>query len=150
MTSKPKRLHPISLLIFTYESIKQIIFPLIIFILGFSRISSIAWLIVIVVALVIINLIWDIMDYFMFTYQILESEVVIRSGVLVKKVNHVPFDRIQNITTNQWFFLKPFGLEELEIETAGQSNKAEVELKAVPDTLKKEIDLLRYIKKVQR
>lgn len=151
MTSKPKRLHPISLLIFTYESIKQIIFLLIIFlliifILGFSRISSIAWLIVIVVALVIINLIWDIMDYFMFTYQILESEVVIRSGVLVKKVNHVPFDRIQNITTNQWFFLKPFGLEELEIETAGQSNKAEVELKAVPDTLKKEIDLLRYKK----
>lgn len=143
MTSKPHRMHPISLLLFAYESMKKVAFPLIIVLLGIGRTFSLVWITVIITALIVLLILLNFLDYFMFTYQVLEDEIIIRSGVFVKKVNHVPYDRIQNVTTNQWFFLKPFGLEELEIETAGQSDKAEVQLKAVPDSLKEEINRLR-------
>lgn len=143
MTSKSQRLHPVSLIIFAYESIKKLVFPMIIILLGIGRSTSMFWIVTIIFALVAIIMLSSVVNYLMFTYQILEDEIIIKSGVFVKKVNHVPYDRIQNVTTNQWFFLKPFGLEELEIETAGQSDKAEVQLKAVPDSLKNEINHLR-------
>lgn len=143
MTSNPQRMHPISLLMFVYESIKKMAFPLIVVLFGIGRSLPLVWIVAAIVGLIVLIVALNLLSYLMFTYQILDDEIIIKSGVFVKKVNHVPYDRIQNVTTNQWFFLKPFGLEELEIETAGQSEKAEVALKAVPDSLKKEINQLR-------
>ena len=107
MTSKPRRMHPAAIIFLTYTSIRSVIVPLIILAIGIN--NSNAQLQKIVIAIVAVLIIWAIadifVDYFMYTYQLLESEIVIRSGLFVKKVNHVPYKRIQNITTNQWFFL---------------------------------------------
>lgn len=143
MTSEPKRVHPIALILFLYQSIKGSIFPLIVLFFGLLKTLSLVYLIEIVVGLLVLVLAVTFLNYWTFTYQILPSEIIIRNGIFVKKVNHVPFDRIQNVTSNQWFFLKPFGLEELEIETAGHSEKPEVSLKAVPTTLRTKINHLR-------
>lgn len=143
MTSNPLHLNPIALIFFFYHTIKDAIFPIIIAILGINNIEAKNWTMIIfgVIALIILSM--TFIRYIMFTYQITPNEIIIKSGILVKKINHVPYDRIQNITTNQWFFLKPFNLVELEIETAGHSDKAEVSLQAVPNTLKQTLDQLR-------
>ena len=145
MTSKPRRMHPAALIFLTYTSIRSVIVPLIILAIGMNNGNAqFQKIIMVIVAVLIIWSVADIfVDYFMYTYQLLESEIVIRSGLFVKKVNHVPYKRIQNITTNQWFFLKPFKLVQLEIETAGHSETSEVSLKAVPSSLKDEINQLR-------
>lgn len=145
MTSKPRRMHPAALIFLTYTSIRSVIVPLIILAIGMNNDNAqFQKIIMVIVAVLIIWSVADIfVDYFMYTYQLLESEIVIRSGLFVKKVNHVPYKRIQNITTNQWFFLKPFKLVQLEIETAGHSETSEVSLKAVPSSLKDEINQLR-------
>lgn len=145
MTSKPRRMHPAALIFLAYTSIRSVIVPLIILAIGMNNGNAqFQKIIMVIVAVLIIWSVADIfVDYFMYTYQLLESEIVIRSGLFVKKVNHVPYKRIQNITTNQWFFLKPFKLVQLEIETAGHSETSEVSLKAVPSSLKDEINQLR-------
>ena len=143
MTSKTQHLHPIALIFFFYSAFKNAIFPIIITIVGIANTKkNTVWLIM-VFAVAVIILLMTFLKHITFTYQITASEIIIKSGLFEKKINHIPYDRIQNITTNQWFFLKPFNLTELEIETAGHSNKAEVQLQAVPNTLKQEIDQLR-------
>lgn len=143
MTSKPTRLHFAALLFFLFDALKGAVFPFVVAIMGVYSASTRIWTVAIIVAFLIFVIATTVLRYYMFTYQLLADEIVVKYGVFVKKVNHVPYDRIQNITTNQWFFLKPFNLEELEIETAGHSDKPEVELKAVPDDLRQRINDLR-------
>jgi len=85
----------------------------------------------------------DVVKYMTFSYQFFDQEILVRKGIFVKKVNHIPYDRIQNVTANQWFFLKPFKLEELEIETAGHSEGPEVSLVAVSVEVKADLDQYR-------
>lgn len=143
MTSKAVHLHPIALIFFFYSAFKDAIFPIALSILGIINTKAKNWIMLIIIAIALIILLITFLRYLMFTYQITTNEIIVISGIFEKKVNHVPYDRIQNITTNQWFFLKPFNLTELEIETAGHSDKAEVQLQAVPTTLKEELDRLR-------
>ncbi|MFC6322548.1 PH domain-containing protein [Companilactobacillus baiquanensis] len=142
MISKPRRLHPAAIIFYLYKEFKSIIVSLAILFLAIFRNSLMKIVIAISVTAVIV-IIYCLLKYFTFSYQLLEHEILVKSGVFVKKVNHVPYDRIQNITTNQWFFLKPFGLEELEIETAGHSEGPEVSLAAVSVKLKNELNMYR-------
>ncbi|MQS98618.1 PH domain-containing protein [Companilactobacillus halodurans] len=143
MISKPQHIHPIALVFFLYDSLKQLVFPALIIFFGIVNAENEKWLIIFSVLLISFIIIKTFLGYFMFTYQLSNDEIFIKSGIFVKKLNHIPYERIQNITSNQWFFLKPFKLEELKIETAGQSDKPEVSLKAVPDSLRPKIANLR-------
>ncbi|AKP67332.1 PH domain-containing protein [Companilactobacillus ginsenosidimutans] len=140
MISKPRHLHIAALLFFLFDTIKQMVIPFAAGLFGATSSDDDVLMIWIVVVLVLFIIAITVLKFIFFTYQILDDEIIVKYGVFVKKVNHVPYERIQNITTNQWFFLKPFNLEELEIETAGHSDKPEVQLKAVPITLKDEIN----------
>lgn len=142
MTSKPRRLSPAAILFFFYKDIKDLFIPAAIFAFAVFQHAKI-WTIVGLIALLAIVIIGDVLAYFMFSYQLFESEILVKKGLFVKKVNHIPYDRIQNVTANQWFFLKPFKLEELEIETAGHSEGPEVRLAAVSVDLKDELNRYR-------
>ena len=86
-----------------------------------------------IVGVLVLTLIWSILHYLRFTYLVAPNGLTINSGVLIRKVNHIPYDRIQTVQRQQWFFLKPLGLEQVAIETAGkESKKAEGMLSAVP------------------
>lgn len=86
-----------------------------------------------IVGVLVLTLIWSILHYLRFTYLVAPNGLTINSGVLIRKVNHIPYDRIQTVQRQQWFFLKPLGLEQVTIETAGkESKKAEGMLSAVP------------------
>lgn len=142
MTSDPKRLHPAAILFFLYKDLKNWIVPAIIFVVAVYNQSKL-WSILGLFALLLLITAVDIIRYRTFSYQFFNDEILVRSGIFVKKVNHIPYDRIQNITANQWFFLRPFKLEELEIETAGHSEGPEVSLVAVPVKLKDELNHYR-------
>lgn len=142
MISKPHRLSPVALLFYFYKSMKNLLIPVVIFAFGVYPQSKL-WTIVGLMATFIAVIVWNLVSYFTFSYQFFNKEILVKNGVFVKKVNHIPYDRIQNVTANQWFFLKPFGLEQLEIETAGHSEGPEVSLLAVPVELKDELDNYR-------
>ena len=81
---------------------------------------------------VIITIIWDILSYLCFTYSIEDSQVVIKKGVIFKKVIHVPFARIQSIEHSQYFLFRPFDVETLQINNASKgSSKDKIQLDAV-------------------
>ena len=144
MTSKPRHLHIASLVFFMFDILKRWIIPIVIIMVSEFNRNVVPWIILWIVMIIVLVIGGAVIRYMTFTYQLLDDEIVVSYGVFVKKVNHVPYDRIQNVTTNQWFFLQPFHLEELEIETAGHSEKPEVQLKAVPDSLRSEINDLRH------
>ncbi|MFB9769980.1 PH domain-containing protein [Lactiplantibacillus modestisalitolerans] len=81
--------------------------------------------------IIAIMLVAPIVTYSCFTYSVDENGVTIREGLFVRKVTEIPYERLQTVQHQQWFFLKPFHLEQLTLETAGKSD-AEGHLPAVP------------------
>ncbi|MFC6175328.1 PH domain-containing protein [Companilactobacillus huachuanensis] len=142
MICKPRRLSPAAILFFFYKDIKNLFIPVVIFAFATFK-QARFWTIIGLVAVFILVIVGDLVKYMTFSYQFFNREILVRKGIFVKKVNHIPYDRIQNVTVNQWFFLKPFKLEELEIETAGHSEGPEVSLVAVSVTLKEELNNYR-------
>ncbi|GHP14903.1 membrane protein [Lentilactobacillus fungorum] len=79
--------------------------------------------------------------YWCFTFQIGPDMLTINSGIFVKKHTHIPYGRIQTIQRSQWFFLKPFHLEKLQIETAGHDDHSpEAVLPLVNESVRAQID----------
>lgn len=142
MISKPRRLSPAAILFFFYKDIKNLFIPAAVF--AFATFQQARfWTITGLVSLFLLVVVGDVVKYMTFSYQFFDQEILVRKGIFVKKVNHIPYDRIQNVTANQWFFLRPFKLEELEIETAGHSDGPEVSLVAVSVDLKNELNSYR-------
>lgn len=141
MTSKAKHQHPLALIFSLYQWGKQFVVPIAVVVAVSVR--SLKITVLCVLGLLLVAVIGSLLDYFMFQYRLEAEEIVVKQGIFVKKVNHVPYDRIQNIVSNQWFFLKPFHVEAIEIETAAHSDGPEVSLTAVSTDFKEELDRLR-------
>ena len=78
------------------------------------------------------------------TYELTEDALIFRKGIFVKQEIIVPYERIQTIKKNQWFYMVPFGLVRLMVETAAHSGKeAEVDLPLVPYALYDELEARR-------
>ncbi|WP_257614064.1 PH domain-containing protein, partial [Oenococcus oeni] len=85
------------------------------------------------ILLLIFSFIDALFRYIFFAYRFDENSLTIDSGVFVRHHEHIPFNKIQTIQHKQWFFLQPFGLESLSIETAGHNDgKAEAILPVIP------------------
>lgn len=59
------------------------------------------------------------MEYKSFTYELTDTEVVIREGLFTRKTVVIPYMRIQNINTRRTVLERLIGLASLQIETAG-------------------------------
>lgn len=76
---------------------------------------------------------YHIACYLTQTYELTEDALIFRKGIFVKQEIIVPYERMQTIKKNQWFYMVPFGLVRLMVETAAHSGKeAEVDLPMVP------------------
>ncbi|MBW1604962.1 PH domain-containing protein [Lactobacillus sp. Sy-1] len=125
-----KHLHPLALLMFLGQLIKAFFFSFIFIVLGSK---NIVLLTSIVLGLLVV---FATINYFTFTYSILPNELFIKTGLIFKKQRHIPYDRIQTIQNRQWFFLRPFGVEEVIVNTAGSDkDKSRVSLLAVKTTI---------------
>ncbi|WP_282802154.1 PH domain-containing protein [Secundilactobacillus kimchicus] len=71
--------------------------------------------------LVAIAIVTSLARYWLFTFEIGDQALTINSGLIFRKQLHIPYDRIQTVQTKRWFYMIPFGLEAVIIETAGKS-----------------------------
>lgn len=87
---------------------------------------------------------YHIACYLTQTYELTEDALIFRKGIFVKQEIIVPYERMQTIKKNQWFYMVPFGLVRLMVETASHSGKeAEVDLPLVPYDLYDELEARR-------
>jgi putative membrane protein len=76
-------------------------------------------------AIVVLMLVLSILGYRVFTWEITEAEIHIRSGIIFKKQVHIPYARVQTIDYNARILERIVGVVSLKIDTAGGSaNKA--------------------------
>lgn len=140
--SEKKRFHPLALVIFLFEGFKTwgFFFILAFINFGFGNLYAI----LAYVGLLFIVLVTALVKYFTQSYQISPEKIVIYHGVLRKHEVDIPYDRIQTVKQRQWFFLEPFHVIQILIETAGgSSDKAEASLAAVDESLLDQIERYR-------
>lgn len=141
MTSEApkKHLNAFSLLYYAYKAVLNWgVFAIIV--LPAQRTHFLAAL----VTLIFLIIAFSLLKFFFFTYQISDEMLTINSGIFVKRHTHIPYGRIQTVQRSQWFFLKPFQLEQLKIETAGhESHRPEVVLPVVAESVRETIEQKR-------
>lgn len=104
------------------------------------------WLYILLASLGIFLLVvgYHVACYLTQTYELTDDALIFRKGIFVKQEIIVPYERMQTIKKNQWFYMVPFGLVRLMVETAAHSGKeAEVDLPLVPYALYDELEARR-------
>lgn len=86
-------------------------------------------------------LIFALPTFWLTKYQLTANEFVLRRGVFRRQLLHISYTNIQTVQRKQWFFMRPFGIESLQVETAAHTgNDPEVKLLAVPAALGDELE----------
>ncbi len=122
--SEPKRLHPIAAFINMLKQLKEMIVPILFFIIFGS--GGIYYLIAVVGGLVLV-LLMGILTWYRFTYRVEEGELRIEHGLFVRKKRYIPFERIQSVDVSEGILQRPFGLVKVKVETAGGSRSEDAE-----------------------
>lgn len=111
-----RRLHPASLLFDAGRRFVSLAFWGVV-VLFFAARSEQAWYLLFLVP----PLAEALIRYVSFRYSFAADRLVIRAGVFVRHVRHVPYARIQNIDTVQGPLHRLLGVVEVRLETAGGS-----------------------------
>ncbi|MHA8138045.1 PH domain-containing protein [Lactobacillaceae bacterium Scapto_B20] len=118
-------LNPLAIILFMWKTIKDFIY------LAISVIFSKHLVLALISILAFITVI-AVYRYLTFTYTILSNEIMVKRGLIFRKQQHIPYERIQAIQTRQWIFLKPFGVEEVIVNNAADSkDNGKIDLIAV-------------------
>ncbi|MCL0330438.1 PH domain-containing protein [Apilactobacillus xinyiensis] len=118
-----RRINLLSVVFYLYKTLKNYFFGFIFLLIWKPILGLIA-----LMALVTISFV----KYFTYRYSILDEQILIKHGIFFKKELHIPYDKIQSIQHNQWFFLKPLNLEQLVVNTASHSDsKSRIDLQVV-------------------
>lgn len=118
---KNKHLHPAAILYFWYKAVKDwLLLILIPAIRDFD--FFIDKILIFVVLFLVLTLLLAVTKYFMYTYELTNTEIILNTGIIFRKHTHIAYAKIQTLETQQWFYLRPFGLMSLKIETSGHSD----------------------------
>lgn len=130
MPSPPseRRLHPVSFLFELASHLRQLVVPGLFVLIAGAR-GSDAWQVYAMVLFVPLALV-SIARTLVFRYDLLDDELVIRSGLLAKHQRHVPYGRIQNIDAVQSVLHRVLRVVDVRLETAG-GEEPEAHLKVV-------------------
>ncbi|KHF40278.1 PH domain-containing protein [Halalkalibacter okhensis] len=131
--SELKRLHVAAIFVSFLTTLRSFLLPFILtFFLGstsdsngFFRFEYI-WL-----GILIFVIISGIVNWFTFRYRIVEGELYIQKGLLIKKKRYIQQKRVQSIDVTAGVFQRLFGLVKVRIETAGGGAEPEVSLIAI-------------------
>lgn len=143
---KDERLPLAALILMTGQGLyNSVIYVIGLIVIGFQDRKDGGWVVWIIVGCgLLLVLASTLVRYLRFTYRLADSQVVIKSGLFVRKTRHIPYAKIQTLRHQQWFFLKPFNLESLVIETSSQNGKeGEAQLYAVAPAVGEEIEARR-------
>ncbi len=73
--------------------------------------------------LILLTIVYAFLAYLRFGYQLTDSRINVRKGVLHRELLNIDKDRIQNVTIHEPFYFRPFALAAIGIDTAGSSGK---------------------------
>ena len=110
-----RRLHPLSPLFEVARSFLSLVLPGLIVLLLASGDRSEAWYMLAFVPAVGVSL----LRYLTLRYRLTADHVVLREGLVFRKVRHIPYTRIQNIDTVQNPVHRMLGVAEVVLQTAG-------------------------------
>lgn len=86
----------------------------------FEKIKEfINWLLFITGIIILISLIWALLTYRFYRYQLTDNAFQKEHGIIWKKYVTIPYDRIQNVDIYRGLFARLLGLSDLQIQTAG-------------------------------
>jgi putative membrane protein len=120
--SEPRRQHPVATLTFVFQTLRELIVPIIvIFFLGQGGNSPLFtwWGLSLMLSVLLVT---GIVNWMRFTWRVEENELRIEQGLLVRKKRYVPRDRIQAIDISSGPLQRMFGLVRLKVLTAGGSS----------------------------
>ena len=130
MPGTSRRLHPLTLLFELGAGIRQMAIPLLLLLFVSQSRSSERQMTTATVALVV-TAIGAIARYLSLSYRYDESDLVVRSGIFVRKERHVPYDRIQNIDAVQTLGHRLLGVVKVQVQT-GSGTEPEATLSVLP------------------
>jgi putative membrane protein len=87
-----------------------------------------------VITMLAVVVVSSILSWLRFRYLIESDRVLVRSGVLHREELSIEFNRIQNVSIREPFYMRPFSLSLLSIDTAGSQGK-EVVLSGIDKTI---------------
>jgi len=131
--NEPKRQHPISVLFFIVKIVKDMIYPLIAFILSTALNDGVRplWIWGGIALFTAAAVALGALSWFRYVYRLEKNALHVEYGLFVRKRLTVPRDRVQSVDTSAGIVQQLFGVQKLVIETAG-SRKPEVVMNAVP------------------
>ena len=89
--------------------------------------GALGWIAVAIAAIVALNLAIAFLQWRRFTYRVGTNDIRVESGVLSRAARSVPYERIQDVSLEQKFVPRLFGLVEVRFET-GAGGKDELKL----------------------
>jgi len=95
---------------------------------------------------------WTRITYDRFTYELSDNDLVVREGVLTRKSSAIPYEKIQDISSERTVFERVLGLATVEIETAGvHHSRSDITIPGIvdKDALISEILSIVELKKVK-
>ncbi|MFB9218396.1 PH domain-containing protein [Kurthia sibirica] len=154
-----QRLHPVSIVVNLIKTIKSMIIPLVIILVGRGFEYSLnptnenyySTLIFIGVGLLIIISVISlaIIRWRKFVYWFEDGELRVEYGLVITKKRYIPFERIQSLNYKESIFHRPLKLVSVTVETASDQKDAEAELTAVSRQQAEEIEYQMEIAKQQ-
>jgi putative membrane protein len=130
-----RRLHPFSFLFAITDTARQVLVPAILAL--FATRNRDAWEFGAVAFLVPVAAI-AFGRALSFRYRFGETELIIRSGFVFRRVRHIPYDRIQNVNVVQGLLHRLLNVIEVRIETGG-GTELEAHLRVIDHTALEEI-----------
>ncbi|MGY1530827.1 PH domain-containing protein [Luteimonas sp. A649] len=121
-----RRLHPWSWLFVLVQQLKQFIIPLLALVFVGRGDGNALWPLIGVAVLALASL-WQ---YFTYRYRVDDDRLVVREGLLERKVRQIPFARIHNVALHQSLLHRVFGVAEVRLESAA-GGKAEAEMRVL-------------------
>jgi putative membrane protein len=110
------RLHPLSIFFQLVTQVRALVVPLLLLVFG-ARSTGLEWQIW-GLALLVPYAGSAVLRYGTFRYRYDPTELVIRSGLLVRNERHIPYSRIQNIDAVETVLHRLLGVVEVRLQTA--------------------------------
>lgn len=121
--SEPARQHPVAALAKVVDIVRQNFITILIVLLAGGASEEAFFNLAGIGGVAVVLLVWGILDWLRFTYQVEDGELRVSQGIFVRKQLFLSPERIQVIDITQGPVQRLFGLVELEVKTAGSSSK---------------------------
>ena len=134
------RISPVAVVFILFQAIRQVGFnslPALVVLLaafGSGGTRRKAFMLSLLPMAVLLGVVFSVLYWMRFRFRVTGDRVLVRSGVFKREELSVEFDRIQNVSIREPFYMRPFGLSVLSIDTAGSSQK-EIQLGGISKEL---------------